>query len=101
MCIVRVRHNRRELFAPFEDDGVAVRLRAPALDAGHVDGRRLLIAEVEISRTATLLPGDLIMTGTPSGVGQAREPRLRLVAGDTVAVTIESVGTLSNSVREI
>jgi 2-keto-4-pentenoate hydratase/2-oxohepta-3-ene-1,7-dioic acid hydratase in catechol pathway len=46
-----------------------------------------------VSRNFTLEPGDLISTGTPSGVGPLRH-------GDTVEVEIEGIGTLSNPVRE-
>ncbi|MEM9951856.1 MAG: fumarylacetoacetate hydrolase family protein [Chloroflexota bacterium] len=52
-----------------------------------------------LSRTFTLLPGDLILTGTPSGVGKAMKPPQFLQDGDTVRVTIESIGTLSNTCR--
>ena len=46
----------------------------------------------------TLEPGDLILTGTPAGVGWAREPRLSLRPGDVVEVEVEGVGVLSNPV---
>lgn len=52
----------------------------------------------ELSRGLTLLPGTVIMTGTPSGVGTARKPPVYLKAGDTVSVTIEGIGTLMNPV---
>jgi 2-keto-4-pentenoate hydratase/2-oxohepta-3-ene-1,7-dioic acid hydratase in catechol pathway len=51
-----------------------------------------------ISAFTPLAPGDVIATGTPSGVGDKREPPLYLKAGDTVEVTIGEVGTLSNPV---
>jgi 2-keto-4-pentenoate hydratase/2-oxohepta-3-ene-1,7-dioic acid hydratase in catechol pathway len=51
-----------------------------------------------ISNTFTLEPGDLILTGTPPGVGWAREPKLALAAGDVVEVEVEGIGTLSNPV---
>lgn len=51
-----------------------------------------------ISRIVTLEPGDLIFTGTPSGVGMARKPPVFLKAGDTVEVEIGGLGTLRNSV---
>jgi 2-keto-4-pentenoate hydratase/2-oxohepta-3-ene-1,7-dioic acid hydratase in catechol pathway len=51
-----------------------------------------------ISNTFTLEPGDLILTGTPSGVGWAREPKLALAAGDVVEIEVEGIGTLSNPV---
>jgi 2-keto-4-pentenoate hydratase/2-oxohepta-3-ene-1,7-dioic acid hydratase in catechol pathway len=44
-----------------------------------------------MSEVMTLLPGDVILTGTPSGVGP-------IVAGDTVSVEIEGIGTLTNPV---
>jgi 2-keto-4-pentenoate hydratase/2-oxohepta-3-ene-1,7-dioic acid hydratase in catechol pathway len=50
-----------------------------------------------LSRTMTLLPGDIIATGTPAGVGAAKGRFLR--AGDTVEVEIEGLGTLRNPVR--
>ncbi len=53
-----------------------------------------------ISRTITLEPGDLIATGTPAGVGYAREPKALLVPGDQVTVEIDGLGALSNSVAE-
>jgi len=51
-----------------------------------------------VSHTVGLRPGDIIATGTPSGVGGARNPPLWLKAGDTVEMTIEGVGTLINPV---
>jgi 2-keto-4-pentenoate hydratase/2-oxohepta-3-ene-1,7-dioic acid hydratase in catechol pathway len=51
-----------------------------------------------LSRLMTLEPGDVISTGTPSGVGFTREPPVRLNAGDTVEVEIEGLGVLSNPV---
>ncbi len=50
-----------------------------------------------ISQLMTLNPGDLIATGTPSGIGAARRPPVFLKAGDTVEVEIESVGKVTNS----
>ncbi len=51
-----------------------------------------------ISSAMTLLPGDLISTGTPGGVGHARKPPLYLKHGDTVTVSIDGIGELSNPV---
>jgi 2,4-diketo-3-deoxy-L-fuconate hydrolase len=50
------------------------------------------------SRTMTLEPGDLILTGTPAGVGVFRDPQRLLRPGDEVTVAIEEVGTLTNPV---
>jgi 2-keto-4-pentenoate hydratase/2-oxohepta-3-ene-1,7-dioic acid hydratase in catechol pathway len=52
-----------------------------------------------ISAGVTLAPGDVIATGTPSGVGDSRSPRRYLREGDTVDIYVEGVGTLSNRVR--
>ena len=52
-----------------------------------------------LSAQFTLEPGDVIATGTPSGVGIARTPRRLLEDGDVVMVGVEGVGTLRNSVR--
>lgn len=49
-----------------------------------------------LSQDTTLLPGTVIMTGTPSGVGMARTPPLFLLPGDIVEMTIEPIGTLTN-----
>jgi 2-keto-4-pentenoate hydratase/2-oxohepta-3-ene-1,7-dioic acid hydratase in catechol pathway len=49
-----------------------------------------------LSRWCTLMPGDLIFTGTPAGVGSTRNPRRYLAAGDEVVSTIEGIGTLRN-----
>ncbi len=52
-----------------------------------------------ISAGVTLEPGDVIATGTPSGVGDGRSPKRYLREGDTVEIYVEGVGTLSNPVR--
>jgi 2-keto-4-pentenoate hydratase/2-oxohepta-3-ene-1,7-dioic acid hydratase in catechol pathway len=49
-----------------------------------------------ISYNFTLLPGDVILTGTPHGVGTFREPSIYMKDGDTVAVEIEGIGKLTN-----
>jgi len=51
-----------------------------------------------VSQVCTLLPGDLIFTGTPAGVGIARKPPVLLGPGDRVEVQIEGIGLLSNPV---
>ncbi len=50
------------------------------------------------SNIATLEPGDVLATGTPSGVGSARTPPIYLKAGDRTSCTYEGVGTLENTV---
>jgi 2-keto-4-pentenoate hydratase/2-oxohepta-3-ene-1,7-dioic acid hydratase in catechol pathway len=65
--------------------------------------RDLIFSVVElieyISAGVTLEPGDVIATGTPSGVGDSRTPPRYLREGDTVEIYVEGVGTLSNPVR--
>jgi acylpyruvate hydrolase len=51
-----------------------------------------------VSEFTTLLPGDVILTGTPGGVGYRREPQVFLRPRDVVSVTIEGVGTIENTV---
>jgi 2-keto-4-pentenoate hydratase/2-oxohepta-3-ene-1,7-dioic acid hydratase in catechol pathway len=51
-----------------------------------------------LSRGMTLLPGTLLLTGTPAGVGFARKPPVFLKPGDLFEVEIEGVGTLRNAV---
>lgn len=51
-----------------------------------------------ISRTLTLSPGDLLATGTPSGVGYSRTPAWLLQPGDVVEVEVEKLGVLTNSI---
>jgi 2-keto-4-pentenoate hydratase/2-oxohepta-3-ene-1,7-dioic acid hydratase in catechol pathway len=52
-----------------------------------------------VSHAVTLEPGDLVLTGTPSGVGVFREPKVTLRPGDAVEVEIEGVGVLRNPVQ--
>ena len=57
-----------------------------------------LIAELSLGMT--LRPGDVLLTGTPSGVGNAREPQVFLKAGDQVVVRGTGLGELRNTLRE-
>lgn len=52
-----------------------------------------------LSGSATLLPGTVILTGTPQGVGMAAKPQRWLKPGDTVVIDIEGIGQLSNPVE--
>jgi 2-keto-4-pentenoate hydratase/2-oxohepta-3-ene-1,7-dioic acid hydratase in catechol pathway len=52
-----------------------------------------------ISQAITLEPGDLILTGTPEGVGFFRDPKLSMKDGDVVEVEVEGIGVLRNEVR--
>jgi 2-keto-4-pentenoate hydratase/2-oxohepta-3-ene-1,7-dioic acid hydratase in catechol pathway len=65
--------------------------------AGMIFPVAYLIAE--LSKGTTLLPGTVILTGTPGGVGMARKPPVWLRDGDTVEVEIDGLGVLRNPVR--
>ena len=51
-----------------------------------------------VSRTMTLNPGDIIVTGTPEGVGYVLNPPVLLTPGDTVTVDIERIGSVSSPI---
>ncbi|MHA2072554.1 MAG: fumarylacetoacetate hydrolase family protein, partial [Candidatus Thorarchaeota archaeon] len=53
-----------------------------------------------LSKSFTLEPGDVIATGTPSGVGFVREPPEYLKAGDTVEMYIDKIGYLRNKITK-
>ena len=53
-----------------------------------------------LSEAVCLLPGDIIVTGTPSGVGLARKPPLWMKHGDVCEVEIEGIGTLTNPIED-
>jgi 2-keto-4-pentenoate hydratase/2-oxohepta-3-ene-1,7-dioic acid hydratase in catechol pathway len=62
-----------------------------------VFGTRQLISYY--SRFLTFRPGDVITTGSPSGVGYGRNPKLFMKPGDVIEVEVEGIGTLRNTVR--
>ena len=55
----------------------------------------------DLSTVFTLEPGDIIATGTPAGVGAGRDPQEWLYDGDVIEATVEEIGTIVNTVREI
>ena len=55
---------------------------------------------VHLSEVMTLNPGDVIIMGTPPGVGAARKPPLWMKAGDVCEIEIEGIGTLSNPIAD-
>ncbi len=55
----------------------------------------------DLSIVFTLEPGDIIATGTPSGVGAGRNPQEWLFDGDVIEATVEGIGTIVNTVKEI
>jgi 2-keto-4-pentenoate hydratase/2-oxohepta-3-ene-1,7-dioic acid hydratase in catechol pathway len=79
---------------------IVQRLNGEVLQDGNtadlVFGVRRLVAAA--SAVMTLAPGDLILTGTPSGVGHSRTPPLSMAAGDVVEIEIDGIGVLRNPV---
>lgn len=55
----------------------------------------------DLSTVFTLEPGDIIATGTPAGVGAGRDPQEWLHDGDVVEATVEGIGTIVNTIKEI
>jgi 2-keto-4-pentenoate hydratase/2-oxohepta-3-ene-1,7-dioic acid hydratase in catechol pathway len=53
-----------------------------------------------VSQAITLEPGDLIITGTPAGVGAFRDPKVWLQPGDEITIEIDGLGTITNPVVE-
>lgn len=79
---------------------LTTRLNGDVVQDSGLDDFRFSVAEI-LAYTSTfteLLPGDVIITGTPSGVGAARKPPLWLKPGDEIAVEISSIGILRNPV---
>jgi 2-keto-4-pentenoate hydratase/2-oxohepta-3-ene-1,7-dioic acid hydratase in catechol pathway len=80
---------------------VVQRLNGEVLQDGNtkdlIFGVRRLVSHA--SSVFTLEPGDLILTGTPEGVGFYREPKVSLKDGDVVEVEIDGIGVLRNPVR--
>ena len=79
---------------------VRSRLNGEIMQDGNTDDLIFDIATLvsEISEVMTLEPGDVIITGTPFGVGFVRKPPLFMKAGDVCEVEIEGIGILRNSV---
>jgi len=76
-------------------------LNGEAMQTGHTSDMIFSVAQLiaHLSRDTTLLPGTLILTGTPPGVGFARTPPVFLSDGDQARVEIEHIGALENPVR--
>jgi len=80
--------------------GVRLRLNGRTMQDSDTSNLIFPVADLiaHLSAIMTLAPGDLIFTGTPPGVGMARNPPVWLQPGDVVEVEIDGLGTLSNPV---
>ena len=78
------------------------RLNGAVMQSDNTDNMMFPIVEmlVYITQGITLEPGDVIFTGTPSGVGHARKPPVWMKNGDTVEVEIERIGSLRNPIAD-
>jgi len=88
-------------------DGMAglsltTKLNGELMQDGRIDDLvfpvRTLVAI--LSECMTLEPGDVVVTGTPAGVGYARKPPIWMKAGDTVEVEVDGLGKLINTVQD-
>jgi 2-keto-4-pentenoate hydratase/2-oxohepta-3-ene-1,7-dioic acid hydratase in catechol pathway len=78
------------------------RLNGQTMQSDNTDNMMFPVAETlaYLTQGMTLEPGDVIITGTPSGVGFARKPPVWMKRGDTCEVDIEGVGVLVNSIED-
>jgi 2-keto-4-pentenoate hydratase/2-oxohepta-3-ene-1,7-dioic acid hydratase in catechol pathway len=86
---------------PLPEKSIQTHLNGQLVQSAHLDDMIFSIAKVIAYITAftALSPGDVIATGTPGGVGFTREPPLFMRPNDTVTVTIEGIGTLTNTIQ--
>ena len=76
-------------------------LNGEVVQDGTTDKMIFSVAELVafLSTGMTLMPGDVIITGTPPGVGMARDPQLWMKPGDEVTIEVEGLGALTNPVQ--
>jgi 2-keto-4-pentenoate hydratase/2-oxohepta-3-ene-1,7-dioic acid hydratase in catechol pathway len=80
---------------------ISSRLNGTVMQSDTTANMMFPVAEfiADISRAMTLEPGDLLVTGTPSGVGHARRPPVWMRPGDVCEIEIEGIGVLRNPVE--
>jgi 2-keto-4-pentenoate hydratase/2-oxohepta-3-ene-1,7-dioic acid hydratase in catechol pathway len=80
---------------------ISSRLNGTVMQSDTTANMMFPVAEfiADISRAMTLEPGDLLVTGTPSGVGHARKPPVWMRAGDVCEIEIEGIGVLRNPIE--
>jgi 2-keto-4-pentenoate hydratase/2-oxohepta-3-ene-1,7-dioic acid hydratase in catechol pathway len=79
---------------------IETRLNGEVVQSSNTDRMIFDVATLvsTISEVMTVLPGDLIVTGTPAGIGHSRTPKLYMKPGDQVEVEIEGIGILRNGI---
>ena len=83
-----------------DDCGIRSRLNGQVMQESNTGNMMHSCAKLlsYLSQQFTLLPGTVILTGTPEGVGFARQPPVFLKAGDRIEIEIAGIGTLANTV---
>ena len=86
-----------------QDLGIRCLLNGEVMQESNTREMIFGVAElIEFSSNAfTLEPGDVILTGTPHGVGMGRDPQIWMKDGDTVVIEIEKLGRLENTCRMV
>jgi acylpyruvate hydrolase len=81
---------------------IQTRLNGQTMQSDNTDNMMFPVAEtlVYITQGMTLEPGDIIVTGTPSGVGFARKPPVWMKQGDTCEIDIEKIGVLVSPIAD-
>lgn len=79
---------------------IRTRLNGQVVQEANTDDLLFPLPELisKVSQAMTLMPGDILVTGTPAGVGFARKPPLFMKAGDICEVEVEKIGVLRNPV---
>jgi acylpyruvate hydrolase len=84
--------------------GLAIQSRLNGQVMQSANTRDMLVPVAEtvalLTECLTLEPGDLLVMGTPAGVGHARKPPVWMKQGDTIEIEIERIGVLSNSIKD-
>ncbi len=84
----------------FANRSIMTRLNGQVMQQATLGHMIFPVAQIiaYVTSFTRLAPGDIIATGTPSGVGWKREPQVFMKAGDTIEVLIDGVGHLVNTV---
>ncbi len=82
--------------------GIQSRLNGQVMQSDNTTNMMFPLVEtlVYLTQGITLEPGDVIVTGTPSGVGHARKPPVWMKAGDVIEIDIQGVGVLRNTIED-
>ena len=80
---------------------IETRLNGQVMQSAHTSDLVFNVRQIiaYYSKFLTFRPGDLILTGSPSGVGFGRKPQVFMKPGDVIEVSVEKIGTLRNTIR--